>query len=80
MTGGAHRLEDPCPHESGARAGIVTNQPGKYDPKRAHAAVAVCGDPTCRARGMAWVEHLTKEPAVYISDARRPPPGSEPPC
>jgi hypothetical protein len=77
MTGGAHRLEDPCPHDHKARAGIVTNQPGRYDKTRPHASVAVCGDPKCRARGMAWVEHVTKEPAVYVSDSSRvkgPPP------
>lgn len=80
MTGGAHRLEDPCPHDHRERAGIVTNQPGKYDRTRAHAAVSVCGRPECRARGMAWVQHVTKEQPVYISDAHRPPPGTEPPC
>lgn len=61
--------ELPCPHD--ARAGIVTNQPGGYDRNRAHAAVTVCGDPSCRARAFAWVWEKTKEPGVYISDSTR---------
>jgi hypothetical protein len=71
MTGGAHRLQDPCPHDHRERAGIVTNQPGRYTNTRPHASVAVCGRPECRARGMAWVEQVTKEPAVYVRDADR---------
>jgi hypothetical protein len=61
--------DDPCPH--GARAGIVTNQPDGYDHNRAHASVAVCGDPSCRARALAWVWNLTKEQGHYISDSSR---------
>lgn len=72
MTRG-HRWTDdddlPCPHS--ARAGIVTNQPDGYDRERAHASVAVCGDPTCRARALAWVRAKTGEPGVYISDSDR---------
>ena len=62
--------ETPCPHE--ARAGIVTNQPGAYDPHNAHAAVAVCPDPSCRARAMGWVYRITGEQGIYISDSDRP--------
>ena len=62
---------DPCPHSYKARAGIVTNQPDGYDAKRAHASVSICGDPTCRARALAWVWNLTKEQGHYISDASR---------
>jgi hypothetical protein len=62
---------DPCPHDNSARAGIVTNQPGRYDKGRPHASVAVCGSPTCRARGLAWVRQVTGEPGVYVSDASR---------
>lgn len=62
---------DPCPHDHQSRAGIVTNQPGRYDKGRPHASVAVCGDPTCRARGLAWVRQVTGEPGVYVSDASR---------
>ncbi|MFT4471379.1 hypothetical protein ACMX2H_15865 [Arthrobacter sulfonylureivorans] len=61
----------PCPHEHHERAGIVTNQPGGYDPGRAHAAVTTCGRPECRAASMAWVQKATGEPATYISDASR---------
>lgn len=60
--------DDICNHD---RAGIVTNQPDGYDHNRAHAAVSVCGDPSCRARGLAWVWEKTKEQGVYISDSSR---------
>lgn len=63
--------DDPCPHDSKARAGIVTNQPDGYDRNRAHAAVSVCGDPSCRARALAWVWKMTKEQGHYISDSSR---------
>jgi hypothetical protein len=59
----------PCPH--GTRAGIVTNQPDGYDHNRAHASAAICGDPSCRARALAWVRQLTGEPGHYISDSNR---------
>lgn len=62
---------DPCPHDHKARAGIVTNQPDGYDRNRAHAAVTVCGDPSCRARALAWVWEMTKEQGHYISDSTR---------
>jgi hypothetical protein len=62
--------DDICNHE---RAGIVTNQPDGYDRKRAHAAVSVCGSPTCRARAFAWVWEVTKEQGHYISDSSRKP-------
>ena len=57
-----------CNHD---RAGIVTNQPDGYDHKRAHAAMSVCGDPSCRAQALAWVWKMTNEPGVYISDSSR---------
>jgi hypothetical protein len=60
--------DDICNH---ARAGIVTNQPDGYDHNRAHASVAICGSPTCRARALAWVWNLTKEQGQYISDSTR---------
>ena len=60
--------DDICNHD---RAGIVTNQPDGYDHNRAHASVAVCGDPTCRARGLAWVWKKTREQGHYISDSSR---------
>lgn len=64
-----HDDEDfECNHD---RAGIVTNQPDGYDHNRAHASVSVCGDPTCRAGGLAWVRAKTGEPGVYISDSSR---------
>jgi hypothetical protein len=68
------RLDDddfPCPHGNKARAGIVTNQPDGYDSNRAHASAAICGDPSCRARALAWVWNLTKEQGHYISDSSR---------
>ena len=61
-------FEDICDHQ---RAGIVTNQPGKYDHDRAHASVAVCGDPSCRALAFAWVKKMTGEEGVYLSDSDR---------
>jgi len=60
-----------CPHENKSRAGIVTNQPEGYDKNRAHAAITVCGDPSCRARGMAWVWKRTGEHGTYVSDSSR---------
>lgn len=64
-----HLLDnDVCGHE---RAGIVTNQPDGYDKNRAHASVSVCGQPTCRARGLAWVWDKTHEQGTYISDSTR---------
>ncbi|URM86996.1 hypothetical protein SEA_RUCHI_28 [Arthrobacter phage Ruchi] len=63
--------EEPCPH--GQRAGIVTNQPDGYDHNRAHASVAVCGNPTCRARALGWVYRLTGEHGTYVSDSSKRP-------
>jgi hypothetical protein len=60
--------KDICNHD---RAGIVTNQPDGYDHNRAHAAVSVCGGPSCRARALAWVWEKTSEQGVYISDNSR---------
>lgn len=62
---------EPCPHDYKSRAGIVTNQPGKYDSTRALCSVVVCGDPTCRARAMAWVFAGTGEQGHYVSDSTR---------
>lgn len=61
-----HRI--PC---EPARAGIVTNQPDLYDYNRPLCSVAVCDDPTCRARSIAYVEKATGETALYISDSSR---------
>jgi hypothetical protein len=78
--------DDPCPHDYQHRAGIVTSHPGGIPPKgEAHASVVVCGDPTCRARGMAWVWKQTGTHGTYISDSTRraptppPPPPAPPP-
>jgi len=73
MTKKTHIDDDdfPCPHGNNARAGIVTNQPHGYDRDRAHASAAICGDPSCRARALAWVWKLTKEQGQYISDSSR---------
>lgn len=60
--------DDICNHN---RAGIVTNQPDGYDHNRAHASVSVCADPSCRARGLAWVFAKTEEQGTYISDSSR---------
>ena len=53
------------------RAGIVTNQPDGYDRNRAHASIAICGDPSCRAGALAWVWNMTHEQGQYISDSQR---------
>lgn len=58
----------PCRH---ARKGIVTNQPGDYDPARPHASIQVCDRPECIRRAVSWVAGQTNETATYISDAVR---------
>jgi hypothetical protein len=65
--------EEPCPHPASSRAGIVTNQPGAYDPNRGVASIAVCGDPSCRARAMGWVYRASGEHGTYVSDSDRKP-------
>jgi len=60
--------DDFCNHP---RAGIVTNQPNGYDRNRAHASIAICGQPECRAKALAWVWKTTKEQGHYISDSSR---------
>jgi hypothetical protein len=60
-----------CDHP---RAGIVTNRPDGYEPGKSHAAAAVCGDPSCRARAIAWVWHQTGEHGIYVSDSTRRKP------
>lgn len=61
--------EEPCPHDD--RAGIVTNQPNGYNPDQPHAAITVCGDPTCRARALGWVQRASGQPGTYVSDRDR---------
>ena len=63
--------EEPCPHPDSLRAGIVTNQPDGYDSSRSHAAIAVCGDPSCRARALGWVYRASGEHGTYVSDSTR---------
>ncbi|AYN57679.1 hypothetical protein PBI_KEPLER_31 [Arthrobacter phage Kepler] len=63
--------EEPCPHDDAHRAGIVTNQPDGYDRNRSHAAIAVCGDPSCRARALGWVYRASGEHGTYVSDSDR---------
>lgn len=57
-----------CHH---ARRGIVTNQPGAYDPSRPHAAASVCDRPACIREAKRYVAAETNETAVHVPDVRR---------
>jgi hypothetical protein len=55
-------------NEKHARKGIMTNQPGGYDPDRAHAAASVCDRDECQKKARFWVQGVTGETAVYVPD------------
>jgi hypothetical protein len=58
----------PCKH---IRTGIVTNQPGEYDPNRPHASVTCCNRGVCRDKAKRWVAGQTNETAYFIPDYDR---------
>lgn len=64
------RMPHPCGvgNCTNPRAGIVTNQPGEYDPERKHYAVSVCGSDKCRAKALGRTIDFTGEKAHYIPD------------
>lgn len=55
------------------RAGIVTNQPGTYDPERSHYAVSVCGSNGCRMIALGDTLLATGDPGHYIPDPMEGP-------
>ncbi len=74
MTRGKRKYSDPFDFECNhGRAGIVTTHPEGLAPgyDGPHAAVTVCGDPTCRALAFGWVRRQTGMDGVYVSDSSR---------
>lgn len=59
--------DSPCPHDQ--RAGIVTSGGGVGEP---HAAVNVCGRPSCVGRAIEWATRITWMPARYVGDWVQP--------
>ena len=52
-----------CNHAK--QIGYVSNQPDGYDRSRPHASTMTCDRPACIAAAKAWVEKVTKEPAIF---------------